>query len=385
MKKWMYLIPAMVVITACNHLDNYMLGKDNTPVPQELTPIKQKVKLSQQWSVPIGSSQKAPQYLKMKPIVVGDRLYTADPSGLVQALNKTTGQVLWAKKLDNRIVSGPTIAKGFLALGTDSSKIIVLKEADGGEAWRVDVRGEVLSKPLIAKDKLIAKTVDGNLVAYKLATGEKLWVSDHGAPSLILKASSSPVLLEERIALVGYSDGKMDAVDIDTGRTLWQRSIAYSTGASDVERLVDIDADPIVQGKTVFLGSYQGYIGALSLDSGQFIWRKPASIYKNMLVQGDTLYTTDSDDIVWSINKYTGQVNWKQVALKSRGLTEPALLNGRLVIGDKTGFVHVLSTKTGNFLSRTQLGSAISTAPTVAGDVLYIATANGKLSRFSLG
>lgn len=384
MKKWVYFLPIMLT-TACTHLDNYMLGKDNTPAPQALQPVKDKIKLNKQWSVAAGLPQKSSQYLKIKPRVVGSTLYTADPAGLVKAVDKNSGKVLWSKKLDAGIVSGPALGQGLLAVGTDSSKIKVLHQATGQEAWQVDVSGDVLSSPLIAQGKLIAKTVDGSLVAYKLATGEKLWVSEHGAPGLILKASSSPVLLNDQVVLVGYSDGKMDAIDVATGQTLWQRSIAYSSGASDVERLVDIDADPIVQGSRVFLGSYQGYIGALSLEDGQFIWRKPASIYKNMLVHGDTLYATDSNDIVWSLNKYSGQVNWKQVALQSRGLTEPSFVKGRLVVGDKTGLIHVLSAKTGDFLSRVQVGSAVNTAPVVAGDTFYVATADGKLSRFSLG
>ena len=79
---------------------------------------------------------------------------------------------------------------------------------------------------------------------------------------------------------------------------------------------VDIDADPIVRGDVAYLASYQGYVGALSLKDGQFIWRKPASVYKNMAIDGNALYLTDSDDTIWSINRQNGQVNWKQVALK---------------------------------------------------------------------
>lgn len=385
MKKWFMLVAVVFVATSCNPIDNYMLGKDNTPTPAVLKPVNEKVKLRENWTVSMGAGDKSAQYLKIKPVVVNDTLYSADTSGQVQAVQKTTGKVIWTKKLNTGIVSGPALARGFIALGTDSSKIVVLNQKDGSKAWEVGVSSEVLAKPLIARDKLIAKSVDGNLVALKLATGDKLWESIHGAPNLILKASSSPVLLNEKILLVGYSDGKMDAIDIENGRTLWQRSIAYSNGVSDVERLVDIDADPVVQGNTVFLGSYQGYIGALALDSGEFIWRKPASIYKNMLVKGDTLYTTDADDVVWSINKHNGRVNWKQTGLKFRGLTEPALWGDRLVLGDKTGFVHVLSTKTGDFLSRLQAGAAIHIAPTVSDNTVYIATANGKLSRYSIG
>lgn len=375
---------AVMLLSGCTTVDDYMLGKDNTPAPVPLTPIKDKVKVEQKWSVPVSPSKNT-SYLKLQPVIQGNTIYTAEASGTIQAVNRGNGQILWTRKLDNALVSGPTVANGYVAFGTEGSKIIVVKQADGADAWQASVSGEVLSKPVIANATLLAKTIDGNLYAFNVNNGDKLWVSDHGAPGLVLKASSSPVIVQNQIALVGYSDGKMDAVDIKTGRVLWQRSIAFASGASDVERLVDIDADPIVEGDKVLLGSYQGYVGALSLNDGQFIWRKQASIYKNMVVRGNALYLTDSDDVIWSINKTTGRVNWKQDALKARGLTEPVIAGDRLLIGDKTGFLHVLSANTGEFLSRTNVGGTINVAPSVAAQDVYVVTTNGKLSRFSIG
>ncbi|MCE3043814.1 outer membrane protein assembly factor BamB [Legionella sp. 16cNR16C] len=379
------LLVVISALTACSTVDDYLLGKDNTPVPNELEPIKPKVALTEKWSVPVSRAKHSGNYLKLQPVIVGNTIYTADASGSVEAIDKKNGKILWSRKLDNVLVSGPSVGAGYIAVGTENSKVIVLKQADGSDGWQASVSGEVLSKPVIAQGKVLAKTIDGNLYAFNLASGEQLWVSDHGAPGLVLKASSSPVVVNNQTALVGYSDGKMDAVDIQTGHVIWQRSIAFASGASDVERLVDIDADPIVEGQTVILGSYQGYVGAFSLSDGQFIWRKPASIYKNMTVQGNTLYLTDSEDVVWAINKQNGQVNWKQVALKARGLTEPVISGDRLLIGDKTGMLHVLSAQSGEFISRAQVGSAIISTPSVSGKDVYVMTNNGKLSRFSVG
>ncbi|MDP3268848.1 MAG: PQQ-binding-like beta-propeller repeat protein, partial [Legionella sp.] len=175
-----------------------------------------------------------------------------------------------------------------------------------------------------------------------------------------------------------------DAIELDTGRVVWQRSIAYATGASDVERLVDIDADPIVKNKVAYLASYQGYIGALSLTDGQFIWKKSGSVYKNMILSANTLYLTDSNDVVWSINSRTGQVNWKQTALKARGLTEPVLLGNDLVVGDKTGYLHFIGSQTGELLARSQLSGGVSISPNVAGRNLYVLTDNGMLNQLSV-
>ncbi|KTD17181.1 outer membrane protein assembly factor BamB [Legionella jordanis] len=374
----------ILLLPACTHLDNYMLGKDNTPTPAELQPIQPKVKLKQKWSLPVNGKTSA-NHLRLKPEIVGNNIYTADANGLVEAVNKTTGKVIWSKKLPSGIVSGPAVSPGFIALATDKSTVLLLKQEDGSDLWDAKVSSEVLAKPIITHGKVIAKTIDGNLYALDLSSGKQLWVSEHGAPSLILKASSSPVVLpQNNMILVGYSDGKMDAVDLQTGRLIWQRSIAYASGASDVERLIDIDADPIVRGNIAYLASYQGYVGALSLTDGEFLWRKPASVYKNMAIDDHALYLTDSEDVVWSINRQNGQVNWKQVGLKARGLTEPVVMGSRLIVGDKTGLIHVLACSTGDFISREQLGSAITTTPSISNGNIYVMTSNGRLNRFSV-
>ncbi|TAL62579.1 MAG: outer membrane protein assembly factor BamB [Legionella sp.] len=384
MKKKIVALVICALVQGCTQVDDYMLGKDNTPKPKELKEIQSKLKVSQNWTVPVGRAKKGDDYLKIKPVIRGDIIYTADASGLMQAVNTKNGQVKWTVQLKHGVVSGPTIADGFIVVGTNDASLVLLNQADGKELWQHKVSGEVLSPPALSGQKVIAKTIDGKVFAFDAVTGKSLWTADHGAPSLILKTSSSPIVLGD-LVLIGFSDGKLDALELQTGRLVWQRSIAYASGASDVERLVDIDADPIVKDKVAYLASYQGYIGALSLTDGQFIWRKRGSVYKNMILNNNTLYLTDSNDVLWSLDSASGSVNWKQTALKARGLTDPSVVGNELVVGDKTGYLHFLSTQTGELLARSQLSGKISISPNVSGRDLYVLTDNGMLNRLSVG
>ena len=372
-----------ILLQACTQIDDYMLGKDNTLLPNPLTPIQTKVNLIEKWSVTAGKPGKLNDELKLSPVVSGGVIYTASVDGVIQATNKAKGSVLWSKQLPHHLMSGPAVGNGHLAVATTASTIIVLNQADGSTLWQTSISSDSLGKPVISGQHVFVKTIDGNLYSFNLKTGEKIWAVDHGSPHLILKASSSPILMD-KLVLVGFSDGKLDAVERDTGRVIWQRNIVYANGGSDVERLVDIDADPIVHGEELYLASYQGYVGALSLKNGEFTWRKPASIYKNMLVIGDTLFYVDSDSIIWALNRVNGQVKWKQDALKARGLTEPVVLNHHLFVGDKLGYLHGLDMGNGQLVSRTYVNAPIFTAPVVSGSNIYVLTTNGKLSRFAL-
>ncbi|MCW8407398.1 outer membrane protein assembly factor BamB [Legionella sp. PATHC035] len=383
MKMKLFILILCTLIQGCSKLDDYMLGKDNTPKPRELKQVKDKIKVEQNWSTAVGKASKNKEYLRIKPVVSGGVIYTADTSGLVQAINKHNGKIKWATELKHGLVSGPAVAHGYLAVGTNNSSLVVLNQNNGKKLWHARVTGEILSPPTILGKKVIVKTIDGRVYAFNTADGKQMWMAEHGAPSLILKASSSPVAMGN-LVLIGFSDGKLDAYDRETGRLVWQRSIAYASGSSDVERLVDIDADPIIDNNVVYLASYQGYIGALSLTDGQFIWRKPGSVYKNMVLNGNTLYVTDSHDVLWSIDKRNGQVNWKQTSLKARGLTEPALVKNDLVVGDKTGYLHFIDAQTGEIIARSKVSGGVSISPSVVGRKLYVLTDNGMLNQLSV-
>lgn len=230
----------------------------------------------------------------------------------------------------------------------------------------------------------MVKTIDGQLYAFNATNGKKDWVSHHGAPNFILKASSSPVVVDN-VVLVGHSDGKLDAVDLESGNLLWQRGIAYASGSSDVERLVDIDSTPVVRNGIAYIATYQGFVGAFSLKTGQFVWRKPASTYKDIVIDSKTLYLADSDDVVWAYNLENGKVRWKQDKLKARSLTKPVLINNKLALGDATGALHLLSTQSGEFLSRKQFNAPIYSSPTAHNNELYVLTSDGRLNELTVG
>lgn len=382
-KKMVYTLIASCLLVACNLVDDYVLGKDNTPKPAVLIPIKSKLNWVKQWSTHVAKANKTNTFLKLKPVVVDNIIYVASEKGLVQAINPSNGHLLWSKQLKDGLVSGPSIKKGRIALGTNSSGVVLLRQSNGELVWQASLSGDALAKPIINDNDVIVKTIDGNVYALNLSTGKTRWVVDHGSPSLILRASSVPLVYQNAV-LSGFSDGKLDAIDLQSGAMIWQRSVAYANGASDVERLVDIDADPIIRGNVVYLGTYQGYIGAMSLDDGQFIWTKPASIYKNMAIDSHALYASDSHDVLWAFNRTNGQVIWKQFAFKGRGLTEPVIYGDNLIVGDSMGILHLVSTKTGELVGRISLDSSIDITPTVAKNKVYVMTRNGQLYQLSV-
>jgi outer membrane protein assembly factor BamB len=69
--------------------------------------------------------------------------------------------------------------------------------------------------------------------------------------------------------------------------------------------------------------------------------------------------------------------------LQYRRLTAPLALGRSVVVGDNTGYVHLLSREDGSPLNRLSTdGSAIAAAPVVAGDTLVVVTQKGGVFGF---
>jgi hypothetical protein len=68
------------------------------------------------------------------------------------------------------------------------------------------------------------------------------------------------------IAISGFDNGRVLAVSIADGATVWDSPVSPSTGRTELERLNDIDAAVKVVGDDVFVVGYQGRAAMLSLD-----------------------------------------------------------------------------------------------------------------------
>ncbi len=58
---------------------------------------------------------------------------------------------------------------------------------------------------------------------------------------------------------------------------LWEISIAQSSGRNEIERLVDIDAKPLLVGSVLYVAAYQSRITALALGTRRILWTRDVS------------------------------------------------------------------------------------------------------------
>lgn len=363
---------------------SWIKGDDsNIAPPAELVDIAQPAKVSSVWSRDLGASA-GKRFLKLEPSVSGEMIYATDRKGHVYALRKETGRVLWDSKLKRDISAGAGTGDGLVLVGTSKGELIALAGDSGKLQWTASLTSEILARPAVDMGVVVAQTVDGKVFALSTLDGRQLWQQERSEPALSLRGTSAPLAVGG-IVLTGFANGKLSAFQLKDGHMLWEIPVAEPHGRSEIERLVDVDVQPVVVGKRMYAAAYQGKLIAFDLETGRILWSRDVSTYTGMDADAGNIYVTDEKDTVMALDMNSGATVWKQEQLHGRRLTAPVVNGDAVAVGDFEGYVHWLSRNDGRFIARNRPSrAAILSSPVSDADKLYVYSQNGTLSALRL-
>ena len=331
------------------------------------------------WSRNVGDSA-GRRYLRLRPAVMDAAVFAADRGGDVSAFELKTGEQLWEQSTGTAISGGPGVGDGIVVVGTSNGEVLALKADSGEIEWQQRVSSEVLAAPAIASGVVVVRTQDGKVVGLDINDGSRLWVYDRAVPALSLRGTSTPVIAADSV-LAGFDNGLLVSLALADGQLLWESRIATGSGRSELERLVDIDADPVVDGDVVFVVTFQGRVAAVDLVEGKVLWRRDMSSYDGIGVVGQNLLISDSQSFVWAIDRDSSASVWRQDKLAHRSLTPPTEFGDHVVVGDFDGYVHFLDRSDGRIAARLQIDSdGLNAAPVVVDDLLLLYGRGGTLT-----
>lgn len=355
--------------------------KDNTPAPTPLTNYTPELAPRLLWSSKVGYGASGSDYLKMNPAVSNSAVYTASTDGVVTSTNKTTGRRIWQTSIRESLSSGPGVGDGLVVVGGTRGHLVALQQSDGRQLWRASIPGEIIATPAVGHGFVVVKAVDGYTRGLSATDGHEVWAFQQVEPNLILRGSSAP-LIRDRSVIAGYANGNLAKLNLNDGHLSWLQTMAVPEGAFAIQRMIDIDADPVVFEHRIYVATYQGKISSLDWTSGNTLWTHDISSYTGMAADSNSIYISDAKGMVWGFNADSGLVNWRQNRLEYRIISGPAATRNHVVVGDAEGYLHWLSKTDGHFAARVSLGSAIYAAPIVENDVLYVLTTSGYLAAY---
>jgi outer membrane protein assembly factor BamB len=360
-------------------------GSDNSIPPAKLQDIAQPVGVRQLWETQVGSGAKN-QFIRLTPALADGRLYAASFNGVVLALDALSGQRLWETATQLPISGGVGVSdNGLVLVGTNKGQVIALRQDSGQEAWRAQVSSEVLAPPRATSGMVVVRTGDGKFTGLDARTGERRWMYAPAMPALSLRGSAPPVLTRT-LVIAGLETGKLLVLSLDKGLPVTEKTIAPPRGRTEIERLIDIDAEPKIFGEYLYLVAYRGSVAAVDMRSGNLLWSRELSSYAGLDVDEGQVYVSDDSDAVLALDRRSGGTLWRQAELTGRRLSAPVATRDHVVVGDFEGYLHWLSKDSGRIVGRIRAaGKAIVAPPLAAGDTVFVQGQSGALGAFRAG
>lgn len=400
---------ALVLTTAlsgCTTVSNWFAEEEEIAI-RTLKPIDAQFAPQEVWEESVGDGI-GDYFSRLRPVSDGETVFVASRHGLVKALDVANGETRWEQDFANyddegmlsaisRLwqsgqsarIGGLALESGILYIGTENGAVMALDASTGELSWSASVPGEIMAAPAVADNTVVVNTGAGSLFALNAETGEQLWVSEGDVPPLSLRGISTPVAASGG-ALVGTPTGKVQVNILDSGMVAWETAITQPSGATELERIVDVDVTPVLYGGIVYAISYNGTLAAIELRSGRVIWKREYGAYRDLTLNNNQLFVVDTNSVVYGLDRRNGVEMWSQSSMKKRNLTEAQPVGEHLVVGDRWGFIHWIEQESGKVVARYDLGGddedeSVYVSPLPVGDKLIAVTRDGTVAALTSG
>ncbi len=373
----------LLALAGCGSTGWFSDDEDDPTAPVELPDIEESVKIRRAWSVGIGDGQGEGRQ-KLQPVVEGDAIYVASADGLVRALERKKGKTLWKADLDRSLSGGVGAGAGALFVGSSEGEVLRLDAASGAVTWSTRLRGEILAAPQSDGRIVVAQTYDGKIQGLDFDSGKLLWTYDSNVPVLTLRGTSTPILHEGNV-YAGFANGRVLALESQTGDIVWEVRVAIPQGRSEIERIVDVDGSMLLAGNELYAASYQGRIVGIEVSSGRKFWQEDISSVSGVGMGFGNIYVADDAGSVHAFYRNGQGTRWIQGALGYRQLSRPTPVSSWLAVVDFEGYLHLMSQLDGEFVGRVKVDGDGARADMISeGNRLYVYGNSGKLVAYDI-
>lgn len=345
--------------------------------PSPLPKLAQAKSLVPVFSQSVSSTDKADP-LRLQLDVDNGVIFLLDPKGSVAAYRGK--QRLWQTRVSKQgLSSGVEASDGVVVVGNRKGQLFALDQATGQQLWTAQLSGALISPSLIQAGRVITVANDGNVFAHDLASGQEIWAYRLPNAQFSLRGQAAPVLADPRTVLIASANAYVYALDILSGVPRMQRRVAVSSGRSDVQRLIDIDGDPVMAGQFLVTTSYQGQVTVTDLASQQVVWSEDASSIQRPEVFDNKVFVAQTDGKLTAFDLSSGEQLWQNDSLLHRQLSNPVVLGQDLVVGDLDGVLHLIDPNSGQLVGRSKTSGEVRSLRVIDGQ-LYVSTRKGTFS-----
>jgi outer membrane protein assembly factor BamB len=361
--------------TVSDAVDSINPFTSSGPKMAPLKPITPTAEVRTQWSASAG---KAGDYI-FTPAVVGNAVYVAGRDGAVNKIED--GKTIWKINAGQPLSAGVGANGRLVVVATSKGDVLAFAADDGKPVWQAKASSEVLAAPTVGDDGVAVKSGDNRIFLFDSSDGGRKWVYQRSTPTLSIRSAGAPIFAD-RFVFVGFPGGKLVALSLQNGAPVWEGAVALPKGATELDRVADIVAPPVVDGRQICAVAFQGRVACFDMgQGGAMIWSRDISSAAGLALDGRYLFVTDEKGAVHALDRLSGSSLWKQDKLLNRRVSGPAVRRGLVAVADAEGMVHFLSREDGSFAARQKTdGTPVRTPVQLLGSSFLVQTSGGNVS-----
>ena len=348
------------------------------------------------WNSAIGEGGGYRRKITSQPVIGGGRVLTMDSDGYVSAYDVGNGARLW--RLDTQadgdrssnVGGGVSLAGDRAFASTGRGEVIAIEAATGKIVWRSTIPTAARAAPTVADNKLFVPTLDDQLVALAMDDGHRLWNYQAQNATTSMLGLPSPAYADG-LLVCGFGSGDLICIRAATGTVAWSDSLASTRGRTSGVDFSAVRGLPVIVGNTVYAISLGGLMLALDLRSGRRLWERDIASAETPYVVGDWIFILSIDQQVACLNRTDGRVawvtqlpQWENEKKEQDPITwsGPSLGGDRLLLAGSSMEAISVSPYTGKILGTQKLDETVSLATVIAGGTAYMITDDGTLRAF---
>jgi outer membrane protein assembly factor BamB len=275
--------------------------------------------------------------------------------------------------------SSPAVDDENLYIGLDTWSLVAVDRVTGLKKWRFTTRfskNGIHGSPAIdpSRGYVYIGGYDGRLYAVDCETGKRVWGSNLGD-----FIGSSPTLYNGTVYIgveMKEPAGYIVGVDADTGEEVF-RSDKFGNHPHSTPT---IDPDSGV----IFIGENDGYLHCYWMGNQTERWRfkTGGDIKTTASVSDGMAYITSWDGSLYSINITTGISSWS-FSTRTSSMSSPTVNaeSGLIYFGDHAGYVYAVNSSNGDKVWKFRTGDSILSSPTLvkSTDTVIIGSNDGNV------
>jgi outer membrane protein assembly factor BamB len=349
--------------------------------------------LAEAWSAGIGAGGGYRRKIMAQPVAADGIVYVMDSDAVVSAFDIAGGHRVW--RFDTRqedddstnIGGGLAVDQGTVYAVNGLAEAVALDAAKGSVRWRNTIGTPTRSAPTVVEGRLFVTTIQDRLLALAADDGRQLWTHQAANATTSVLGRPAPAYAGG-LVVAGFGSGELATMRADSGTVVWTDTLSAAVRSGSLADFSAIRGLPVVADGRVYAISMGGLMVAVDLPTGRRLWEREVSGEDSLWAAGSWLFIVSLDQRIAAVSRDDGRVawatdlpRWDDPEKQKDPITwfGPLLAGDRLIVAGTNKQALAVSPYSGEILGQQKLSGAASLGPVVVDGTVFVVTDDGRL------